>query len=130
MAVNNPVVWFEIYVRDMPRAKAFYETVLKRELTPLAPATEDGPAGMEMWAFPMEMNVAGAGGALVKMDGAPSGGGGTMVYFSCDDCAAEASRVEQAGGKLHRGKVAIGQYGFMAHGVDTEGNLFGLHSMK
>ena len=25
---GNPVVWFEIYVQDMPRAKAFYEKVL------------------------------------------------------------------------------------------------------
>jgi NAD(P)H-dependent flavin oxidoreductase YrpB (nitropropane dioxygenase family) len=25
--MNNPVGWFEIYVDDMPRAKAFYETV-------------------------------------------------------------------------------------------------------
>ena len=25
---NNPVCWFEIYVQDMPRAKAFYEGVL------------------------------------------------------------------------------------------------------
>lgn len=27
-AAQNPVVWFEIYVNDMPRAKAFYEAVL------------------------------------------------------------------------------------------------------
>lgn len=25
---TNPVGWFEIYVQDMPRAKAFYEAVL------------------------------------------------------------------------------------------------------
>ena len=25
---NNPVVWFEIYVADMERAKAFYQGVL------------------------------------------------------------------------------------------------------
>jgi hypothetical protein len=27
-AMQNPVGWFEIYVQDMPRAKAFYEAVL------------------------------------------------------------------------------------------------------
>ena len=26
---NNPVVWFEIYVRDMERAKKFYQAVLQ-----------------------------------------------------------------------------------------------------
>ena len=25
----NPVVWFEIYVQDMARARKFYETVLQ-----------------------------------------------------------------------------------------------------
>ena len=25
--MNNPVAWFEIYVQDMTRAKAFYESV-------------------------------------------------------------------------------------------------------
>ena len=35
MKAKNPVVWFEIYVDDMPRAKAFYESVLNQELTRL-----------------------------------------------------------------------------------------------
>ena len=26
---SNPVVWFEIYVRDLQRAKGFYEAVLQ-----------------------------------------------------------------------------------------------------
>jgi uncharacterized protein len=29
---NNPVGWFEIYVQDMPRAKAFYEAVFQGKL--------------------------------------------------------------------------------------------------
>ena len=29
---HNPVVWFEIYVEDMARAKAFYEKLLNTEL--------------------------------------------------------------------------------------------------
>ena len=30
--VNNPVIWFEIYVQDMARAKAFYESVFQGKL--------------------------------------------------------------------------------------------------
>jgi hypothetical protein len=33
--MNNPVCWFEIYVQDMARAKAFYETVFGVPLTRL-----------------------------------------------------------------------------------------------
>jgi hypothetical protein len=65
---NNPVGWFEIYVQDMTRAKTFYETVFK---TKLENATSPE---WEMWMFPHAMDKSGAGGALVKMPGFPSGG--------------------------------------------------------
>ena len=32
---SNPVGWFEIYVQDMNRAKAFYESVFKTQLQKL-----------------------------------------------------------------------------------------------
>jgi predicted enzyme related to lactoylglutathione lyase len=83
-----------------------------------------------MWSFPMAMDKVGAGGALVKMEGMPSGGNSTLVYFSCDDCAVEAARAAAQGGRVQRDKTAIGQYGHIALVVDTEGNLVGLHSLK
>ena len=121
---SNPVIWFEIYVQDMVRAKAFYETVFQTKLERL-----NNPA-IEMWSFPMAMDKMGAGGALVKMDGVPSGGSGTIVYFSCADCAVEAARVTAHGGQVTREKFSIGEYGFIALVVDTEGNMIGLHSLK
>ena len=120
----NPVVWFEIYVEDMARAKKFYETVLDGKLEKLP--TPD----LEMWAFPMAMDRPGAAGALVKMSGFPSGANSVLVYFSCADCAVEAARVTKAGGRLQKEKESIGQYGFIALAIDTEGNMFGLHSTK
>jgi predicted enzyme related to lactoylglutathione lyase len=125
-ATMNPVGWFEIYVNDLPRATKFYEAVLKKPIAKL-----DSPAGeIEMMAFPMEMNASGAAGALVKMEGVKAGGNSTIVYFITDDCAVEASRVEAAGGKIMKTKMSIGKYGFIALVFDTEGNVFGLHSMK
>jgi predicted enzyme related to lactoylglutathione lyase len=85
---------------------------------------------LEMWAFPQFKDRMGTSGALVKVAGVPSGGTGTLVYFACDDCAIEAARVGEAGGKLQREKMSIGQYGFVALAFDTEGNMFGLHSMR
>ena len=121
---SNPVGWFEIYVQDLARARAFYESVFDGKLQAL-----ESP-GMEMLAFPMQVDAWGASGALVKMDGCPSGGNSTLVYFSCADCALEASRVVASGGQVHREKFSIGPYGFIALVVDTEGNLIGLHSMQ
>jgi uncharacterized DUF497 family protein len=53
-----------------------------------------------------------------------------LTYFSCVDCAVEAARVVAAGGKVQKEKISIGQYGFIALAIDTEGNMFGLHSMQ
>lgn len=118
----NPVGWFELYVQDMNRAKAFYGTVFATTLEFL-PGTEH-----EMWAFPMEMEQYGCPGALIKMDGCPSGPGGTLVYFSCEDCAVESERAVSAGGTVFKEKFSIGPYGFIALVQDSEGNLIGLHS--
>lgn len=123
---GNPVVWFEIYVQDMPRARAFYEKVLGVKLSRL----ESPDGSLEMWSFPMHENAAGAAGTLAKMDGVPSGGGGTMVYFRSDDCAIEAARITSNGGSLMKPKFSIAPHGFIALGVDPDGNVFGLHSMK
>ena len=71
----NPIIWCEIYVQDMDRAKSFYESVFQVKLEKL-----ESPE-IEMWAFPMTMDAVGASGALVKMDGVESGGSGTIPYF-------------------------------------------------
>jgi predicted enzyme related to lactoylglutathione lyase len=122
--MGNPVNWFEIYVQDMGRARAFYETVLARKTEKL-----DSPE-IEMWAFRGDMETHGAGGALVHMPGMPSGGNSTIVYFYSEDCAVEAGRVAAAGGRVMKEKFSIGAYGFIALAYDTEGNIFGLHSLK
>lgn len=121
---RNPVGWFEIYVQDMPRAKAFYESVFAVQLQKL-----ESPEP-EMWTFPMQENSPGAMGALVKMDGCPSGGNSTLVYFTCADCATEAKRATVNGGQVFRDKFSIGQYGFISLITDSDGNMIGLHSMK
>ena len=127
MSDFNPVVWFEIYADDLARARAFYETVLGVTLEPMP--LPDGMDGFQMLAFPANMENPGAGGTLCKMEGVSPGMGGTLVYFNCADCAVEAGRVEAAGGKLHQAKMSIGDYGNIALAFDTEGNMFGLHSM-
>ena len=121
---NNPVGWFEIYVQDMPRAKTFYEHVFAVQLQKL------DSSELEMWAFPMQENGAGAMGTLVKMDGCPSGGNSTLIYFTCADCAVEAKRAKENGGQVFKDKFSIGQYGFIALVCDTDGNMIGLHSMQ
>ena len=95
----NPVGWFEIYTKDMNRAKSFYETVLGMPLTKLP---QSGDSLDDMWTFPMNQGASGATGALAKMDGAPVGPGGTIIYFITEDCAKTAQRAKEAGGQIVR----------------------------
>lgn len=126
MNKSNAIGWFDIYVSDLKRATAFYEQVLDVKLEQMGDPTGE----TQMMSFPTDMSVYGASGALVKADHSQPGVGGTMVYFSVQDCAVEQERVESAGGKVIRPKFSIGEFGWVTVCQDTEGNMFGLNSMK
>lgn len=120
----NPVGWFELYVKDMDRAKRFYESVFQTTLEKI-----DLP-GIDMWSFPYTNQVKGISGALVHVPGYDPEGNSSVLYFTCTDCAETGSRVEPAGGKKLREKMAVADFGFVVHAEDTEGNLIGLHSRQ
>ena len=128
MKNKNSVVWFEIYVNDMSRAQKFYETVFDVELSKL-PMPDTLDSEMLMMAFPSEMNGPGAAGVLVKSPYFKPGIGGTLIYFNSDNVANEENKIEKAGGKITQPKQSLGEFGFMTLGMDTEGNMFGIHSM-
>ena len=118
----NAVNWFEIPVTDIDRAKKFYEQVLDIELS----RNDMGP--MQMAWFPMEQGAEGATGTLIKSDGYTPSYDGSMVYFAVKDIEKTLSKVKQIGGKVVNPKTSIGEYGFVAHFEDSEGNRVALHS--
>ena len=122
---TNPVTWFEIYVQDIERAKAFYETVFNCSLI-----SEKKDGSFEAYRFPGGMPGVGAMGALIKHPMRKPSKEGTMVYFHCDDCQTQSELAKKNGGKVFREKWSIGQDGFIAIIGDTEGNAIGLHSFK
>lgn len=124
---QNAVGWFDIYVNDMDRAVSFYQSVFKQELENIGDPTD---SNVIMKSFPTDMASYGAGGALVKREGCVPVTGGTIVYFGVDDCSTEESRVNKSGGKVINPKMSIGEFGWVSVCMDTEGNLFGLSSMK
>jgi predicted enzyme related to lactoylglutathione lyase len=127
---TNPVGWFEIYVKEMNRAKKFYETVFGVKLERLKGTSSEDHSEIEMWAFKGDVNSYGAPGALAKIEGCEPGNNSVLIYFSCNDCAIEEKKVKGAGGKIQKSKMSIGEYGFISIVFDTEGNMIGLHSMK
>lgn len=126
MTKMNAVAWFDIFVDDLDRAAAFYQTVLGAELVEMGDPTGE----TQMRAFDADMSAYGAGGALTKSPHSGPGVGGTIVYFAAQDCAENEARVVAAGGQVVRPKFAIGEFGFVSLCMDTEGNMFGMNSMK
>lgn len=126
MSKMNAVGWFDIYVEELDRAVAFYQAVLGHDLEEIIDQTGQS----KMMSFPTDMSSYGAGGALTKSEHASPGAGGTIVYFSTEDCLAEEAKVVDAGGKVVRPKFSIGEFGWVTLCQDTEGNMFGLSSMK
>ncbi len=126
MSISNVVGWFDIYVQNLDRARKFYESVLETKLVGL-----DDPSGeTRMMAFDSNRDKYGASGALVQSKFAKPGVGGTMIYFSVEDCSLNELKVKSAGGKILRPKFSIGEFGFVSICEDTEGNAFGINSMK
>jgi len=123
-AGTNAVCWFEIPIRDVARAKAFYEHTLGITLEAMPPCDE-----CEMLMFPMEKGQPGAGGTLVKSPQSIPCDKGTTIYFNVTDIQAVLDRARQNGGKVVMEKTGIGEYGYFAVLEDPDGNHLGVHSM-
>ncbi len=120
----NAVNWFEIPVNDIQKAKEFYEKILGYELS------LNGMGPLKMAWFPMEQNGAGATGSLVEAESYEPSHSGSVVYFSVEDIEGTLNKVNENGGKTLNPKMSIGEYGFVAHFEDCEGNRVALHSVS
>jgi len=122
--MTNAINWFEIPASDFARAKKFYETILGAEMQTME------AMGMTMAFFPADLKN-GIGGGIVQSPGYEPSAKGTLAYLNGgDDLSTPLSKVEAAGGSIVLPKTPIGENGFMAHFIDTEGNKVGFHSMN
>lgn len=123
--MKNAINWFEIPVKNIGKAKKFYETILDTNMQVME------AMGMKTAFFPADLENGSIGGCLMEGQGYEPSPTGSLVYLNGgNDLSVPLSKVEGAGGKILLPKTAIGPNGFMAHFTDTEGNKVGLHSMK
>ncbi len=121
--VKNAINWFEIPATNIDRAMKFYSTVLGTKLQTME------FEGSKMCFLSADKE--GVSGCLIEGPGAIPNENGTIVYLNGgDDLSAPLNRVATAGGKVVMPKTSIGEHGFCAQFIDTEGNRVAFHSMK
>jgi predicted enzyme related to lactoylglutathione lyase len=117
----NQVVWVDIPVSDLDRAVRFYSSVLG------APVKKQETEGMTIGMLPgAEEDVRGC---LYRSDKDRPSDHGPLLYLDCTGRLDDALKaVPMGGGKVIDAKKKIGQYGFRAVILDSEGNRIALHS--
>jgi uncharacterized protein len=118
----NPVTWFEIPVRDLQRAKKFYEAVFDTKLDVF------DMGGIPMAWFPRPENATGTSGGLVEALGREPSKLGTVVFFNVSSIDSTLTAVEKSGEKLVTARAGGGEHGSIGQFEDTEGNLVALYS--
>lgn len=123
--MKNAVNWFEIPVKDYSRAKQFYATIMGSEIVDHHMPEKN----MKYGVFAHDEDNNGVGGAIVEAEGHHPTADGTTIYLNGgNDLSVALDKVETSGGKIVMPKTDIGQNGFIAQFLDTEGNRVALHS--
>lgn len=122
--MTNAISWFEIPAENFDRAKKFYEGILDSTME----TQEMKEFGLKMAFFPADWQN-GVGGGIAHGEGYVPSDKGSLTYLNGgDDLNVPLARVEPNGGKVILPKTSIGENGFMAQFIDTEGNRVALHS--
>lgn len=118
----NVIVWADIPVADMDRARKFYSAVLQLPV--------DLVPGMDGIALPKTDDQMSVAFDLVKHETAvPGSGSGSTVYLGANgDIQGMAERIVAAGGTILQPPTDMGEMvGTVGFFLDTEGNRLGMH---
>ena len=122
----DTLCWTDIPVTNLDRAIKFYSDVLGEEVKKLS------EGGMEYGLLShKEQNASGClcvRGDSGGVDNRPSANG-PLIYLSVEGRLDEAVETARAnGGKVLRARQQIGEHGFRAVIIDSEGNRIALHT--
>ncbi len=118
---TNPVVYFEIPVVNLQRAKEFYTAVFSWSFE------NEVIDGNEMALFPFVDSRSGISGALAQGEVYRPTKDGVIVYFATSNIDVTMARVLANGGAELYSKTPVGLLGFVAEFEDSEGNRIALH---
>jgi predicted enzyme related to lactoylglutathione lyase len=121
--MSGRIVHFEIPFDDQDRASAFYEKAFDWKLASMPgmgyTLVTTGPSSQE--TGPTEPGYIN-GGMLQRESPITS----PVLVIDVDDIEATLTTIGELGGSTVRGKEPVGEMGFAAYFIDSEGNLAGL----
>lgn len=119
---KNHVTWFEIFVKDFEKAKAFYGELFGWDFKPLRNYPK------EYWTIYTGSNS--PGGGLMKKEGDNYSNQSTIIYVEVDDIEETLKQVILLGGSVQQPNTLItetsGHFGLFK---DHDGNTVGLWSV-
>jgi predicted enzyme related to lactoylglutathione lyase len=119
--MSNQIVWCDIPVKDLDRAIKFYSAVLGK------PVSKEPFSGTDFGLLP-DADSGVSGCLVVSKEHKPSADG-PMIYLNCEGRLPIAiAVVDLNGGRVLQPRHAIGDRGFRAIVLDSEGNRIALHS--
>ncbi len=117
----NTIVWADIPVTDLDRARKFYAAVLQADI-------ELMPGAESVALLPMEPGGT-AGDLVIGEDEKPSAQGTTVYFDSKGDPEGMLARAVAAGGTEVMPVTDMGEMvGFIGFFLDSEGNRIGVHA--
>jgi predicted enzyme related to lactoylglutathione lyase len=120
---SNPVIYFEIPVKDIDRAITFYKAVFNFNFA------KDNIDNNEMALFPFEQESSGISGALAKGEIYKPTKDGVLIYFKTNNIDETLQLSSTNGGQILYPKTDNG-IGFVAEFEDTEGNRIALFQSR
>jgi predicted enzyme related to lactoylglutathione lyase len=119
--MENTIVWADIPVADLDRARKFYAAVLQADI----PLMESAPDDVAL--LPMEPGS--VSGDLVRSENQKPGLTGVTIYLdSKGDPEGMMERVVAAGGQVATPVTDMGEMvGSIGFFIDSEGNRIGVH---
>lgn len=111
---NSQLVFFELIVTDLARAKIFYGHVFGWTFS-------DSPS-------PDFVSIQGAGvpGGILRDPNKKPGNGDTKIFFAVEDISATLERAKQLGGEILLGETRISPARTLAEFRDPDGNVIGI----
>jgi uncharacterized protein len=120
---SNPVVYFEIPVKDIDRAIKFYKVVFSFDFE------KENIDNNEMALFPFVDKNSGISGALAKGEVYKPTKDGVIIYFKTENIDETLKLATSSGGQILYPKTDNG-IGLVAEFEDTEGNRIALYQSK